>query len=380
MTFDLLSVFIIISITQGLFVLFMLWRMDSPSKYASVLLASVILCFIWYQVEFLFIRNKIEFDFYLAYGTRFGSWLLLGPLLWLYLHSFFDQKFKIESRLWIHFLPFLFLTVIIPITSDELLTWRSVDYGMLTVFDNWNEDPITIPQYIYGSIFFFQFLHTLTYILIGLRFLNSFEGRLKNQYSNFDQINILWHRRFLVVSIFIILFISTFILFQFVTQEYRRAADYFYVIPMTGATYLLLFHAIKYPNLIFKHALPAPADKYQKSSLAPSVSQEYVRQLKSLIEDQQLFLRRELRLKDLADELDISIHYLSQSINENLNQNFFELINHYRIEAAKSEITKASKKSILQVAFEVGFNNKASFNNAFKKHVGMTPSRYKESA
>ena len=81
MKLDILSIFLFVSVAQGLFVLFMLWQMKSPSKYASSFLAAVILCFLWYQVEFLFIRNKVAVDFYLVYGTRFGSWLLVGPLM-----------------------------------------------------------------------------------------------------------------------------------------------------------------------------------------------------------------------------------------------------------------------------------------------------------
>ena len=380
MNLDILSVFIIVSIAQGLFVMFMLWRMESTSKYSNLFLALVIACFTWYLLEFLFIKKKIDVGFYLMYGTRYGAWLLLGPLLWLYLKSYFDSGFRPGRWNLTHFLPFVIITVLIPLFSDKLLTWRSVDYGMLTVFDNWNRDPISIPQYIYGSIFIVQFLHVAAYVWFGFLFLNAVESGLKNEYSNFNPVNIKWHKVFLLLTIGIIAFTSSYIIFQFLTEQYVRNADYFYVIPMAGAIYILLYHAIKFPNLIFKYNLSDGVEKYQKSSLAANVSQVYLQQLQDLIEKEKLYLNRELRLKDLADELGISTHHLSQAINENLNKNFFELINEYRVEAAKNKITNEAEKSILQVAFEVGFNNKVSFNNAFKKYVGMTPTRYRQSA
>ena len=120
--------------------------------------------------------------------------------------------------------------------------------------------------------------------------------------------------------------------------------------------------------------------KYEKSSLATSASTEYAEKLKALIETRKLYLQSELGLKDLANEMGVSTHHLSQSINEILNLNFYELINRYRVEEAKSKIRLETEKPLLQVAFEVGFNNKASFNNAFKKHAGMTPSKYRQSA
>jgi AraC-like DNA-binding protein len=62
-----------------------------------------------------------------------------------------------------------------------------------------------------------------------------------------------------------------------------------------------------------------------------------------------------------------------------LNKNFRDLINHYRIEEAKNSLTNPKKNdsSILEIAYEVGFNSKEVFNRCFKKYTGMTPSEYK---
>jgi AraC-like DNA-binding protein len=106
--------------------------------------------------------------------------------------------------------------------------------------------------------------------------------------------------------------------------------------------------------------------KYEKSTLTPARASAYVSKLLHLMESERLFARSELKLQDLAHQLDISPHHLSQIINERLGQNFFEFINHYQ------------QFTILSLALEVGFNNKASFNAAFKKHTGMTPSQFRD--
>ena len=53
----------------------------------------------------------------------------------------------------------------------------------------------------------------------------------------------------------------------------------------------------------------------------------------------------------------------------------------YRVEKAIEIIEKSEKKeyTIQQIYFEVGFNTKSSFNTAFKKHTGLTPSEFKKS-
>ncbi|MEP5610804.1 MAG: helix-turn-helix domain-containing protein [Cyclobacteriaceae bacterium] len=379
MKLDIVTAFILLSIVQGLFVIFMLWRTKPVSKYSRIFLAALILCFAWYQLEFLMVRSKGDIGVYLIYGTRYGSWLLFGPLLWFYITSYLSDRFEISWRLSLHFIPFIVFVLIVPLTSLDLLTWRSVDYGMLTVFDSWNNKPITFPQYLYGSIFFVQFLHAFVYLIFCNQFLRRTEKELKIQFSNFDEVAIKWHKLFMRASTSVILCVSIIIIYQFVTRDYRRMADYFYVIPMSLTVYMLLYYAMKYPNLIFKNSISQKLEKYEKSSLATSASTEYAQKLKALIEDRKLYTQRELGLSDLAQEMGVSTHHLSQSINEILNLNFYELINQYRVEEAKSKIVEEAEKSLLQVAFEVGFNNKASFNNAFKKHVGMTPSKYRES-
>lgn len=379
MNLDFLSIFIFVSTAQGLFVVFMLFRTAPVSNRSRLFLTLIIVAFTWYQLEFLLIRNRIDVGFYLAYGTRYGAWMLLGPLVWMYTHSFFSKE-SVSRKALFHFLPFAILTILVPLLSANLLTWRSVDYGMLTVFDSWNKEPITPFQYAYGSLFLIQFIHAMVYVGVSYRFVIKIQKDLKEQYSNIDNISIRWHKTFQTIAVVVLVLVTAFVLYQFITGDYRLKADYFYVIPMSAVVYILLYHAIKYPNLIFKNVLPERSDKYEKSSLATSASTEYAEKLKALIETRKLYLQSELGLKDLASEMGVSTHHLSQSINEILNLNFYELINRYRVEEAKNKIKEETDKSLLQVAFEVGFNNKASFNNAFKKHVGMTPSKYRQSA
>jgi AraC-like DNA-binding protein len=94
------------------------------------------------------------------------------------------------------------------------------------------------------------------------------------------------------------------------------------------------------------------------------------------------YLESQLTLPQLAQQLGISPNYLSQVINEQLQKNFFDFINEYRVAEAKSKLTADSttKGSIADVAYDSGFNSKSAFYTAFKKHVGMTPSEFRASA
>ena len=90
-------------------------------------------------------------------------------------------------------------------------------------------------------------------------------------------------------------------------------------------------------------------------------------------------LQPSISLPELAQLLSISKHHLSQVINESFNLNFNDFINMYRIDEAMTLLQDKTNcsKTILEVAYIVGFNSKSTFNSAFKKHTGQTPKEFK---
>ena len=92
---------------------------------------------------------------------------------------------------------------------------------------------------------------------------------------------------------------------------------------------------------------------------------------------QKPYLEPALKLQDIANNLELQPHHISQAINEVEEKNFSDFINEYRVSTAIGLLTSTDHKMI-HIAFDSGFSNKASFNNAFKKATGMSPSQYKE--
>ena len=97
------------------------------------------------------------------------------------------------------------------------------------------------------------------------------------------------------------------------------------------------------------------------------------------MKNEELFLDNEISLLSLSKKLNVTPHHLSQALNEQLNQSFYDFINSARILRAKEMLSDPSfhKMAIIDVAYQVGFNNKTTFNNAFKKHTQLTPSKFR---
>jgi AraC-like DNA-binding protein len=75
----------------------------------------------------------------------------------------------------------------------------------------------------------------------------------------------------------------------------------------------------------------------------------------------------------------VQSHIVSQIINSEFGKNFYDFVNYYRVEECKKMLAdnSYSSKTILEIAYECGFNSKSVFNNSFKKLTGKTPSDYK---
>jgi AraC-like DNA-binding protein len=106
---------------------------------------------------------------------------------------------------------------------------------------------------------------------------------------------------------------------------------------------------------------------------------EYKTLLVNKVEEGELYKNNNLTLQDISEKLDISVHNLSQVLNNYLGQNFIDFINQYRVNAVKNKLTDKTNDhlKILTIAFDCGFNSKTSFNAIFKKYANMTPSEYR---
>jgi AraC-like DNA-binding protein len=101
-------------------------------------------------------------------------------------------------------------------------------------------------------------------------------------------------------------------------------------------------------------------------------------QLLDLMQSMSPYLDPELTLPDLAEKIGLPAPQVSQIINQQLGKNFNDFVNSYRVEAVKSMLAEGrqAQLSLLGIAYECGFNSKATFNRAFKKHTGFAPGEW----
>lgn len=332
----------------------------------------IILILIWFLFEFFAVRNKIEIGLNVFYGTRYGSWFLLGPLTYFYFKSITVSEWRFSRKDFWHFLPFILFVIIIPMISYKALDDRQVDYGMLSVFDK-REKVLSTIQWTYSIVFMLQFVHLGYFLFKNLSLVNSYKKGLTSEYSTLEM-KINWLRNFNVILIVVLVFSAIFLYILLVTDIYRRHLDYVYVLPIG-----VLFYVVSFKFMRTEWKPVENGTKYLGSSFKKDKIQDHISKLDQLMQGDKVFLDNVIRLSDLATMMNMSKHHLSQLLNEHYKITFYDFINQFRVDEAKRIIKLHPEYKLLQVAFDSGFNNKTSFVNAFKKFERSTPSRFRDS-
>ncbi len=279
--------------------------------------------------------------------------LTFGPLIWLLALSFFSKNRRLEKRdLW-HFLPFLIaLTVLNSSFANDIFPTGD---GTTT-----------------NALFAFvctKLLLIMYYLFVLHRKLREAAGL--NPSQRLFVIYVIWSSTF----VFAVSYGVFFIMYSGVRVPID--SDYLACILVTLLAYLLTFLILRNPSIFFQQRRFGA--KYVKSRLSQADRDRLLYGLNVLLAQEKVFLKENLTLADLAQNLEVSTNILSQVINEGMNKTFNDLINEHRVEFVKQKLAdpKEDYKKILALAFESGFQSKASFNRVFKKQTGMTPLQFK---
>lgn len=178
--------------------------------------------------------------------------------------------------------------------------------------------------------------------------------------------------------VFIFAYLSYYVLVNF--SFFNKTWDYLISLTMAIGIFTIGFFVLRKSEifngeLMINLFLPKKDNGYK---INESTLTEFYEQLIIHVETQKPYRNNELRLIHLADEMGLSFHLLSQVINEKSGGNFNHFINSYRLKEASELLKKNEELNIKSIYFDVGFNNKTTFYNLFKKEFGCTPAQYRE--
>jgi AraC-like DNA-binding protein len=137
---------------------------------------------------------------------------------------------------------------------------------------------------------------------------------------------------------------------------------------------VVIFKSLKQP-MFLDHC---GEDKQKTNKLDKDVRLFILQKIQGYMENSTPYLETDFDLAALAQGINTPAYRVSQVINAELQQNFFDFVNAYRIGEC-CRLLKNNDKSITEIMYAAGFNSKSVFNTTFKKHTGLTPSQYRKS-
>lgn len=298
-----------------------------------------------------------------------------GPLLYLYVKFMTDRNRLFNWLALLHFIPFLvFFTVSVIFRAVPLMK------DLRTFFA---PDRFISLRIVYGTSFL---LSVTIYSLLAFINIKRHQNNLRNLISYTSGVVTLnWLK---VISIgFYVAFLTLFILGGLnMIGNFIPFDPYFVIFGfITLFSFVYSFYGIRQP-VIFGEVVreisndKKGSEKYLKSGLKDSQAEKYLKKLILFMEAEKPFLNRDLTIQDLSEMTGISRHHITQVLNERYKRNFFTFINEYRVKDVIDRFgdPKFNNYTILAIAFDAGFNSKATFNSIFKNQTGLTPGKYRE--
>ena len=372
---NLLKILFTILCFQLLFVSFFLFQSKKGKTISNKILALVFLMLSVAAINFYWIVFDIQTNFPQLMLIDDTFLLAYGPLLYLFTQSVIFKNYILKKVHFIHFIPF-FISVFAVIVYILFADVTSMSETTVQMKSN------QVPLYFRMGEMLILF-YTLFYLFKSKR---EVQKVLQSAFEKYSSIN---QEEFKLLTFIINSFIILFLL-----------AMIHSVLPFIGirgglfVTLLLIVLVVFYiiNSVLFKMLKQTTNDsgliaqpvyehkeKYAGSRLTKAELLKYKSDLWSHMSTQEKYLNSELTIDDLANELALTPKIVSQIINEGYSCNFFDFVNKFRVEEAKSLLSSRTddKMTIQEVMYDAGFNSKSSFNTAFKKFTKLTPTQFK---
>jgi AraC-like DNA-binding protein len=402
--FGFYSSFLLVFFVHGLVYAVLLFRKginneSSADKWLGIFLLLCILYITPWMVGFAGWYDNQPYRDFLFYFP-FQHLFFIGPVIFFYVQSLLNPAFQFGRKEWLQLIPgisYLLFTLLMYVTDKVILKkYFFLADGTDPDFDSW---------YQYAG-----FISMSVYFLLSLRYYMIYKKIIVQVISYAEVVLFRWVQKFLIAFLCMLLLklfffagtqIPAFRKLSYTGPwwQYFSFAIVFYYIAITGYSNSIEAKISFKINLLeYKKAtlLLAPISSFRNDNVIEDAQMveidlreaerqnyddekvfvsEWRLKIIQLVESEKNYEDPELSLNQMAKQLQTNASILSKAINQGFGLNFNDFINQYRIEKVKQMLCAGEQKTktLLTIAYDCGFNSKATFNRAFKKATGLSP-------
>ncbi len=357
---DWFNVFLLVGAVQGFFMSFLLQRKQLTNSQANKYLILLLLL-----VSGL-LAGRVLFQY--TSLNQFRSILLIpdvilfliGPMMYFFTRTLLRQGLPPQPGYYAHFIPaFIHVFLLNTLVALHLEGYAELLSRKYIIF---------IFYLIEGG----AILHMVFYLAWSVQYFQRYKEQFYEKYAATFRGEDLRH--FIIAAILLLGFWT----FGFIQNLYVENPDYtnYFIVwfLLVLSVYYLAFRVLLSPELLELPTLhPEP--------MADTVYENLQREIELLdrhMSKHRPFLNPEIKISDLAKQLELPRQDLSKWINQGFGKNFFDFINEYRVQEfiVLRQHPDYEQHNTLELAFQSGFNSKSAFNRAFRKVTGHSPRSY----
>ena len=345
----------------------------APNKILALLLLDTTISFMGNATIVSGHFKDFPYLFFLSWCTS----AFFGPLFFSYISFFTGSRVTLKHPLWL----FTFCASAFGLTFPIHYLMLPVQERPLFALSLLSE-PLPWEMSVVNAV---GMLIILTSTALSALKAHQYKKRLLTTVSSLEKTKLVFVYRFVVLIL--VLTVATCILYITLPQY---MVEYLYLPALIALFYIfILYYTFRHHALFttesygqFLADTRIASEEVVVKEIRPiTVPPKELQLLAQRIDDHltrsEIYTNPDLTIGVLANAMKISADKLSTAINKQMDKTFFDLINEKRVDKAKILLTsKINQMTIEAIGYEAGFNSRASFYRAFKKHTSFTPSEY----
>jgi AraC-like DNA-binding protein len=369
LSLNIFNILILIGCVQGLLLSTLLLRNNKFSRKSNFYLGIMILSFSLSNFRQFFLDVGLSKRYPIVWFMPLIFGFLIPVVYYFFIQYLMNPGYRTGRKLYWLLVPF-FIHFVFQMTG---LVFFLIGSPFLFAHQKAFRD-ISVGMEVASIIYCFVIL------IVTMADMVRYEKKLKENFSSVNDKTLSWLRNLIFALAGLWALWGIPYLYEVFTNHFLQWHHYPLWIGMSIVVYWIGYSAYGRAE-VFEAPAFVPLEEKAQARLSGKTDEHHSRLIECM-KIRKPYLNAELTLEGLAKEIDLSAGYLSQIINRREGISFYDFINKYRVTEAKRILSdpKFDHYSILAIGLESGFNSKSTFNTAFKKYSGTTPSAYKTQA